>query len=138
MTPENLESADSQRREIAFEVPLYSEKSGTLICKTWESPNRFRATVWTDSTGAPRLEVRGRCGAARPKPQRVKTPRGMRTEWPWPPCCAELCWHGVIWEVQLYGEARLIVSRAESYDAALLEARRLMGLHCLEEVEAWS
>jgi hypothetical protein len=141
VTPENLESEAAEGRGSAFEVPRHSEKSGAvLIKKTWESLNRFRATVWTDSTSTPRLEVRGRCGWRKPGPRRVKTVRGRKTEWPWAsilPCSAELCPHGAIWEAQVYGGSTLVLSRAESYDAALLEGRRLAALHGLEEVEEW-
>ncbi len=141
MTPENLESETAEGRESAFEVPLHSGKTGAvLIKKTWVSPNRFRSTVWTDSTSAPRVEVRGRCGWRRPGPRQVKTVRGWKTEWPWAsilPCSAELCPHGAIWEAQVYGGSTLALSRAENYDAALLEARRLAELHGLEEVGEW-
>lgn len=165
MTPENLESKPFDLEIFGFRRSPDSGKSGVKIYKKGPLGGRSRRTWWVDSCGLLRMEVLGVCGLharggsfaglvfeLEKLERRRETAKRYRKPFPEAarlqalyrkvgpdrrPCAgADLCWHGLRWEITVYGDG-LVFAVAADYDAALLEARSLMPLHGLEEVEAW-
>lgn len=164
MTPENLEPGAFNLEKYGFREPPDSGKSGVLIYKEPPLESKSRVTQWADSTGNPRVEVKGVCSLAGrggifaglvSELERLERKRDTAKRYgnPFPadrlqqlyrqvgpdrrPCgCADLCWHGPLrWEITVYASAGHVFAVAADYDAALLEARRLAALHGFEEDE---
>lgn len=166
MTPENPEFPPFDYEKYGFRRPPDSGKNGVRIYKERPSGGKSRRTSWTDSEGATRVEVRGVCslfsrGGAfaglvaeleklerrrdtakryrKPFPQAARLQELYRRVGPdRRPCAgADLCWHGLRWEITVYASAGPVFAVATDYDAACLEARRLAALHGFEEVDSW-
>lgn len=160
-TPENLESEPFSPEKFGFRRPPDSGKSGVKIYKRGPLGGRSRRTWWEDSNGTTRVEVLGVCGLharggvfaglvfeleklerrrdtarryRRPFPEEGRLQELCRKVGPdRRPCAgADLCWHGLRWEITVYGGG-LVFAVAPDHEAALLEARRLMQLDGLEE-----